>query len=127
MLKILNFFVSFAFKKSKKMEWIKLNSLDQLVDIDEKSNFKNQIIFKHSTRCSVSIFAKRILNDEYTDDIKVNADLYYLDLINFRSVSDAIAKNYNVVHESPQILVIKSGKCSFNASHSDVSFKNILL
>jgi bacillithiol system protein YtxJ len=98
--------------------------LDQLVDIDEKSNFKNQIIFKHSTRCSVSIFAKRILSQEYSEKIKSEADIYYLDLIEFREVSNAVAKHYKVVHESPQILVVNNKNCTYSASHSDVSFKN---
>ena len=125
MLKIIQFFRSFARNKSNKMDWINLNSIEQLTEINEKSKDKTQIIFKHSTRCSVSIFAKRILTDEYSAEIKNNADVYYLDLIAFRGVSDTIANRYNVVHESPQILVINNGECTFNASHSDVSFKAI--
>ena len=110
MLKIIQFFRSFARNKSNKMDWINLNSIEQLTEINEKSKDKTQIIFKHSTRCSVSIFAKRILTDEYSAEIKNNADVYYLDLIAFRGVSDTIANRYNVVHESPQILVINNGE-----------------
>ena len=106
--------------------WINLNSVEQLAEINEKSKNKTQIIFKHSTRCSVSVFAKRILSDEYSDEIKKNADVYYLDLIAFREISNSIANYYGVVHESPQILVINNGECTFNASHSDVSFKSAL-
>ena len=126
MLKIIQFFRSFAYTKSNKMDWINLNSVEQLTEINQKSKNKPQIIFKHSTRCSVSIFAKRILTNEYSDEIKKNADVYYLDLIVFREVSNSIANYYGVIHESPQILVIKNGKCTFSASHSDVSFKAAL-
>ena len=70
MLKIIQFFRSFAHNKSNKMDWINLNSTEQLIEINEKSKDKTQIIFKHSTRCSVSIFAKRILTDEYSAEIK---------------------------------------------------------
>ena len=126
MLKIIQFFRSFAHNKSNKMDWINLNSVEQLAEINEKSKNKTQIIFKHSTRCSVSTFAKRILSDEYSDEIKKNADVYYLDLIAFRKISNSIANYYGVVHESPQILVINNGECTFNASHSDVSFKSAL-
>lgn len=107
------------------MDWINLNKIEQLMKIDDESFDKIQIIFKHSKRCSVSVFAKRVLKNEYSERIKSNADLYYLDLIEFREVSNAVADHYNVVHESPQILVIDKKKCTFNASHSDVSFKNI--
>ena len=126
MLKIIQFFRSFAHNKSNKMDWINLNSVEQLTEINEKSKNKTQIIFKHSTRCSVSTFAKRILSNEYSDEIKKNADVYYLDLIAFRKISNSIANYYGVVHESPQILVINNGECTFNASHSDVSFKSAL-
>ena len=126
MLKIIQFFRSFAHNKSSKMDWINLNSVEQLAEINEKSKNKTQIIFKHSTRCSVSVFAKRILSDEYSNEIKKNADVYYLDLIAFREISNSIANYYGVVHESPQIIVINNGECTFNASHSDVSFKSAL-
>lgn len=126
MLKIIQFFRSFAHNKSNKMDWINLNSVEQLTEINEKSKNKTQIIFKHSTRCSVSIFAKRILSNEYSDEIKKNADVYYLDLLAFREISNSIANHYGVVHESPQILVVNNGECTFNASHSDVSFKSAL-
>ena len=125
MLKIHKFFMNFIFNKSSKMDWINLNSVEQLTEIDEKSKNKVQVLFKHSTRCSVSTFAKRILTSEYSDEIKLKADVYYLDLIAFREVSNLIAAKYCVAHESPQILVIKDGKCIFNASHSDVSFKRL--
>lgn len=108
------------------MNWNILNSLDQIAEINEKSQSKPQIIFKHSTRCSVSSFAKRILENEYNDKIAAQADVYYLDLIALRPISDLIAKTYNVVHESPQLLVIKDGYCIHAASHSDVSFEKAL-
>ncbi len=126
MLKIFKFFESFARNKSSKMDWINLNSVEQLNEIDEKSKEKAQVIFKHSTRCSVSTFAKRILTSEYNDDVQAKADVYYLDLISFREVSNEIASRYSVYHESPQILVIKDGKCVYDASHSEVSFEKAL-
>lgn len=126
MLNFRKFFKSFDCIKSSKMDWNNLNSVEQLTEIDEKSKSKKQIIFKHSTRCSVSTFAKRILTGEYSDEVKEKADVYYLDLISFREVSNSIASRYNVIHESPQLLVIENGACVFNASHSDVSFEKAL-
>ncbi len=126
-MKITQFLSNLVCNKSSKMDWINLNSIEQLTEIDENSHLKTQIIFKHSTRCSISIFAKRILRDEYTDEIKKNADVYYLDLIAFREVSNKVANHYSVVHESPQILVINSGNCTYHASHADVSFRNIVI
>jgi bacillithiol system protein YtxJ len=123
-LKVNEFLSYFTKNKGNKMDWINLNKVEQLIEIDNNSLDKIQIIFKHSTRCSVSIFAKRILSREYSDKIKSEADIYYLDLIEFREVSNAVAKHYKVVHESPQILVVNNKNCTYSASHSDVSFKN---
>ena len=86
-----------------------------------------QILFKHSTRCSVSSFAQRILKSEFSDENNEIFDLHYLDLINYRDVSNAIAQRYGIEHESPQILVIQNGKCIYHASHSDVSLENVKL
>tara|TARA_B100000497_G_C7282703_1_gene195473 strand:+ start:73 stop:459 length:387 start_codon:yes stop_codon:yes gene_type:complete len=126
MVKLIEFLKSFIFTKSNKMDWNNLNSVEQLSEIDEKSKTKTQIIFKHSTRCSVSSFAKRILTSEFNEDIQNKVDVHYLDLIAFREISQEIASRYSVLHESPQILVINNGVCSYNASHSDVSFDKAL-
>lgn len=126
MLKLIALLKSFVGNKSKKMDWNNLTGVDQLNEIDANSENKTQVIFKHSTRCSVSTFAKRILTSEYNDEIGAQAEVHYLDLIAYRDVSNAIAERYGVMHESPQILVIKNGKCVFDASHSDVSFEKAL-
>ena len=126
MLNFYKFFKSFKNIKKFKMDWNSLNSVDQLAEIDEKSKIKKQIIFKHSTRCSVSNFAKRILLAEFSEDLKEKVDVYYLDLISFREVSNNISSHYNVIHESPQLLVIENGKCVYSASHSDVSIEKAL-
>jgi bacillithiol system protein YtxJ len=108
------------------MEFKNLNKLEQLQEIEAASFSKPQVLFKHSTRCSVSSMAKRILSTQMQNTADDLADIYYLDLIEHREISNAIASKFNVFHESPQILLIKNGKCVFDASHSDVSLTNLL-
>ncbi|MCY7421281.1 MAG: bacillithiol system redox-active protein YtxJ [Chitinophagaceae bacterium] len=104
------------------MNWIKLNSLQQLEEIKQKSNDKPQVIFKHSTRCSVSSMAKnRLERKEFPEE----ADFYYLDLIANRSISLKIEEDFKVYHESPQILVIKNGECVYDESHSGINMDEI--
>lgn len=112
------FFSHFNFRK---MDWKHLTSVEQLDDIINASNDKPQLLFKHSTRCSVSTFAKRILTSEYSDEVGEKLDCYYLDLISYRDVSNAIADKLGVMHESPQIVLVKDGKAIFDASHSSIS------
>ena len=111
---------------SKLMDFISLTQESQLDEIDQRSAQKLQAIFKHSTRCSVSSFAQRVLKSEFSSEIENQVDIHHLDLISFRNVSNAIADRYHVVHESPQLLLIKEGKCIYNASHSDVSLEKAL-
>jgi len=103
------------------MEFKELTQISQLNDVDRRSGIKLQIIFKHSINCSTSMMAKRILISEMASADASKMDIYYLDLINHRDVSNHIAMRYFAQHESPQLLVIKEGKCIYNASHSDVS------
>ena len=105
------------------MEWIIINSSDQLKEIKEKSQTKLQVIFKHSIRCAISKMAKNRLEKSKIPD---NIDFYYLDLINYRSLSRQVAEDFNIGHESPQVLVIKDGKCIYDESHSAISMENIV-
>ncbi|TNF08335.1 MAG: DUF2847 family protein, partial [Bacillota bacterium] len=46
--------------------------------------------------------------------------LYFLDLLNHRDVSNEIANRFQVVHQSPQLILIKNGVAVYNASHSEI-------
>ncbi len=104
------------------MNWIHLTSEEQLNDIIKNSQQKPQIIFKHSTRCSISALAFQRLQkaDQPTD-----VDFYLLDLIANRRLSNSVAETFKVHHESPQVLVIKNGECVFNESHMGISMNDI--
>ncbi|PWB19069.1 bacillithiol system redox-active protein YtxJ [Flavobacterium sp. HTF] len=100
------------------VNWIPLTNLAQLNDIETISNVKPIVIFKHSTRCSISRMALKQFEKEY--DLDETVDAFFLDLIAHRDVSNEIASKFNVYHESPQLILIKNGKAVYNASHSDI-------
>lgn len=104
------------------MQWINLSSLQQLNAIKTTSGFS--VIFKHSTRCSISSMAKRKFELDWAV-IPANTPLYFLDLINHRDISAAIAELFQVHHESPQVLLIKDGECILDASHGDISAEGV--
>jgi bacillithiol system protein YtxJ len=106
----------------KTMQWIELANTDQLEELKEKSKIKPQVIFKHSTRCSISSMAKGRLERSETPK---EADFYCLDLIAHRNISSKIADEFNVHHESPQVLVIKDGECIFDESHYGIDMADI--
>jgi bacillithiol system protein YtxJ len=100
------------------MNWIPLENIGQLDAI--KSATGHSILFKHSTRCSISLMAKRKFEFEW-DALPAETPIYFLDLIKHRDVSNAIADVFQVHHESPQLLLIKDGECIYETSHSDIS------
>ena len=109
------------------MNWIPLQDESQLQELNEKSKVRPQVIFKHSVRCGVSSVAKNRLDKSLNkSEISDNVDFYYLDLINFRSISRKIEDIYDVSHQSPQVLVIKNGECVYDESHMSISMEEIL-
>lgn len=105
--------------QNSKVDWIALNDLSQIDAIIKSSKEIPVVIFKHSTRCSISRMALREFENEFTLHDKVTP--YFLDLIANREVSNGIAQRFNVVHQSPQILLIKDGVSVYNASHEGIS------
>lgn len=95
--------------------WIPLLEINQLNEILTNSNKKKQIIFKHSTRCGVSRGV--IKQFEKQNENIENIDFYFLDLIAFRNISNAIAQNFNIEHQSPQLIILKNKKVIAHASH----------
>jgi bacillithiol system protein YtxJ len=100
------------------MQWKNITDLTQISEIKQKEGYS--LIFKHSTRCSVSSMAKRRFELDW-EVLPADTSLYFLDLISYRDISAEIAETFQVHHESPQILLIKNGDCILDASHSDIS------
>jgi bacillithiol system protein YtxJ len=106
------------------MNWVQLKEESQLAEISENSFSKPVLIFKHSTRCSVSIMAKRSFENDWNLDPDA-VSTYFLDLISYRSVSNKIAEQFGVEHQSPQIILVKNGNAVYHVSHSDIDFKEL--
>lgn len=105
------------------MNWIALTSEEQLEQIKQRSAEKPQVIFKHSTRCGISALAKSRLDKAQPAE---EIDFYYLDLINYRNLSRKVAEEFNVYHESPQVLIIRNGQCVYDESHMGISMADII-
>ena len=107
------------------MNWIEIKSTLDLTEIIEIS-FREKLgvaIFKHSTRCSISSVVKSRLSSSWSFNEEL--PIYHLDLLALRAVSDLIAQKFKVIHESPQLLLIKDGKCIYNASHLAIFIKDL--
>ena len=100
-----------------KITWNRLESIEQLDELYERSTERYQAIFKHSTRCGISSGVLRQF--ERQDDLE-EIDFYLLDLLSHRDLSSEIAQRSGVWHESPQLIVLKDKKVKAHASHYDI-------
>ncbi|RIA09983.1 bacillithiol system protein YtxJ [Flavobacteriaceae bacterium MAR_2010_72] len=103
----------------KTLPWIGLIEGNQLLSLEADSVTKTQLIFKHSTRCGIS----RMVMNQFVDafEVDANIDLYYLDVLDYRELSRTVASKFQVLHESPQVLVIKNGAVVAHASHGAIN------
>jgi bacillithiol system protein YtxJ len=91
------------------------NDVDSILNNDDKP----QIIFKHSSRCGTSILSKSSL-DSGMESISQKADVFMIDVVAMREISNYVAEVTGVKHESPQLLLIKNGEVFWHASHGEV-------
>ncbi|MCC6370223.1 MAG: bacillithiol system redox-active protein YtxJ [Bacteroidia bacterium] len=108
------------------MNWNQLTSKQQLDLIDEESKQTPVLLFKHSTRCSISSTALSRLERKWQEADGQKMKPYYLDLLQHRDVSNCIASHYGVEHQSPQALIISNGKCVYSATHLDIFYDEII-
>jgi bacillithiol system protein YtxJ len=107
------------------MNWIPLNTIEQLEEMDLESNTGSVLIFKHSTSCSISRTSLDRLQRHFKSDEMTGVRTYFLDLLAFRGISNSIAEKFQVAHESPQAILLKNGKAVYSASHFEIDYRAI--
>ena len=99
------------------MNWHSLTSSAEFDALLAESASRPVAIFKHSTSCSISATAKSRLERQWDATLGDRVTPYYLDLLRYRSISNEVATRLKVMHESPQLLLIQDGVCTYDASH----------
>lgn len=105
--------------------WQILSEPDTVEQVIRKSQEKPQLIYKHSFRCSVCLFSKSQL-EQAADQIMPKADMYFVDVVGARPVSNEIARQMDVSHESPQVMIIDKGEVIFHTSHDGINTNVVL-
>ena len=119
----------FGYRTSKEVEetylsWTPLISVEEINTIKEISKNQSILIFKHSTRCGISRMVMKQFESLFNEENK-HLKVYYLDLLNFREVSSKLSEVFQVIHQSPQLLVIKNGISVYNESHYEITKVNL--
>jgi bacillithiol system protein YtxJ len=107
------------------MNWIQLNSAQQIETLKKESDENPVLIFKHSTRCSTSRMSLDRLERNWDEHDASEIKPYFLDLISYRSISNLVADIFGVEHESPQVLVIFKGEAVLDQSHFEIDYQKI--
>lgn len=111
-------------KPASKLDWNYLESLEDLDAAEQLSYEKTVVLFKHSTRCSISRFVLKQFENTY-DIPTEQMVIYFLDLIEYRPISNEIAARFGVTHQSPQMIVLKEGKTVYDSSHESIDAKSL--
>lgn len=110
--------------EKKQLPWIHVQSVDQLNEIVKTTFDKPVLLFKHSTRCGVSAMALNTFELTWSTENEL-CELYFVDLLNHRDVSNEIAELTGVRHESPQVIVLKGSEIVYDATHSSIDARRI--
>jgi bacillithiol system protein YtxJ len=106
--------------------WQEITERNQLEELSKQSGQEPVLIFKHSTRCGISSMALNRLERSWSDQDSNRIRPFLLDIIQHCDISNAVASTFNVEHESPQVLIIRDGKCVYDASHMGINHADIL-
>ncbi|QOD61433.1 bacillithiol system redox-active protein YtxJ [Polaribacter haliotis] len=107
-------------EKKSFLNWIPLTTLEQLETIKKESETEAVLIFKHSTRCGISSMVIKQFEKLFSEEHE-NLKVYYLDLLNYRDVSDEVGYKFQVMHQSPQLIVVRNGVSVYDASHYEIT------
>ena len=111
-------------EKKTYLTWLPLTTLEQLETIETESNTASVLIFKDSTRCGISKMVIKQFEKLFTEENQ-HLKVYYLDLLNYRDISNGIAAKFQVMHQSPQLIIVRNGSAVHHASHNDITQVNL--
>jgi bacillithiol system protein YtxJ len=110
-------------KQKAEFPWVKLTSSEQLHELINSSETKPVVLFKHSTRCSISSMALNRFENNMDPE---KATCVYLDLLAYRSLSAEIEALTKVEHQSPQAILINNHQVIYTETHSGINAQDIL-
>ncbi|MGV3612846.1 MAG: bacillithiol system redox-active protein YtxJ [Fluviicola sp.] len=113
----------FSSKQKTQFPWVNLTSSEQLQELMNASETKPLLLFKHSTRCSISSMALNRFENNMDPE---KATCVYLDLIAYRPLSNEIAELTHVEHQSPQAILISNHEVIYTETHSGINASDIL-
>ena len=98
---------------------LQCQSEDDLQRMLQDSAVRPVVLLKHSTACPISRSAKREF-DQFAANTE-DVDCWVVLVIEQRPLSQLIARDAGVVHQSPQAILFINGRPVWNASHGRIT------
>jgi len=107
------------------INWKTIQSTKQLTQILNLSYGKYPLIFKHSNRCPISVSMKNRFDRSWNAKNDLLFEPFLVDVISQKVISNQIAEILDLVHESPQLIILNEGKILYQAAHLDIEYEEI--
>lgn len=100
------------------MEFTK--TLEEYAQATTNNNYV--LVYKHSTQCPISAAAKKEV-----DAFLKEHDVPYVAIrvIEERSLSNEVATQTGVTHQSPQVIILQENTPVYNTSHRDITKEHL--
>ena len=118
---------TFVYNRSANLVSMNWKHLTSIVDLDTaiaSSENGTVVLFKHSTRCSISRMALKMIESDWDDSLE-GVEAYFLNLLDHIDISAAISEKLGIEHQSPQMLILQSGTSVFHANHSSINVADV--
>jgi bacillithiol system protein YtxJ len=104
--------------------WRLIENMSDLANAMDLSEEVPVLLFKHSTRCSISSMALSTLNRDWQLS-EEQCPIYFIDLLKYREVSNEVARLTGVTHQSPQAILLKGRTVVYSASHDAIDAESV--
>lgn len=118
-------FTYIALRMFQDLPFRELTTEAELAAITAASHQRPQVLIKHSTRCGISAYALHRMFGG-AEELLALADVYVLDLLQHRNLSNKIAEDLEVYHQSPQLLVLQHGACTLELTHHEIEPEEVV-
>lgn len=105
-----------------KKSFTALREVSELAEAIARSQEAPMLLFLHDRWCPISGNAYKEMSQLPAEDQEKTA---LIDVTNGKALSQAIEEQTGVRHESPQVILLRRGKATWNASHFGITAKAV--
>jgi len=107
------------------MEWYKITDSGDIDQVVNDSFAQPVLVYKHSPICGLSSNALQKLEKGWNALEAKKLKPYFVDVVAQRPLSQGIAQRFKIMHQSPQVLLIRDGICVYDIAHFEISVKDL--